>query len=599
MRNAVMPVLAALAVPGCPSRPPDAVICGDSSAAQTPLAEPQVSVRVKAGLADGPLQGRLLVLLARDGATEPRFQILDDDRTAQVFGVDVEDWSPGQVRTLSGEVAGAPVATLKALPPGEYTVQAVLHKYETFRRKDGHTVKLPMDRGEGQQWNLAPGNLLSTPHVVRVAAGEALTLEIELDREIAPLPPVAETRLYRHIELESPRLTEFWGRPMKLGARVLLPEGWDTHPQARYPVMIYHSHFARELAGYRETPPDAGLPPVDREGLIRECPNGHGDSCERHGYTRMVQEAGYEFHKQWMGAGFPRVILVQIEHANPYYDDSYAVNSANVGPYGDAITYELIPHIEAEFRGLGAWARGMYGGSTGGWEAIAAQVFYPDEYNGAIGNCPDPLDFAAYTTFNIYEDASAYDSAGPFRRTPRVASRYDDGRTRSTVEQTNRVELALGTRSRSGMQYDIWEAVYSPVGPDGYPRRIFDKETGAIDAEVAAHWRENYDVGHILTRDWDRLAPKLRGKMWINTGDMDTFFLELAVRRIEQRLKKLSPPADLPISYGYGHGHCWSGEAGRMNFESRLTYHARFIPQLVGHFIKTAPAGADTTSWRY
>lgn len=587
-------VLVLLASIACQPTPPKPV-----SRELAPPTDSQVAVRVRAGLAPGPLQGRLLVLLAQDPTREPRFQVMDDDRTAQVFGVDVEDWSPGQVWVLAGDVAGAPVPSLRALPPGEYTVQAVLHRYETFHRADGKVVKLPMDRGEGQQWNLAPGNLLSTPRKIRVEAGKPLALDIEIDHAIPALPPVTDTKLLRHVEIESPKLTEFWGRSMKLGARVLLPEGWDTRPQARYPLMIYHSHFGRELAGYRETPPDEGLPPIDRAGLIKDCPNGHGDLCEQHGYTRMVQEAGYEFYKQWTGAGFPRVILVQLEHANPYYDDSYAVNSANVGPYGDAITYELVPHLEKEFRGLGAWARGMYGGSTGGWEAIAAQVFYPDEYNGAIGNCPDPLDFRAYTTFDIYADRNAYDASGPFRRTPRVASRNADGTMRSTVEQTNRVELALGTRSRSGMQYDIWEAVYSPVGADGYPRRIFNKETGEIDAEVAAYWRENYDVGHILTRDWGRLAPKLRGKMWINTGDMDTFFLELAVRKIEERAAALAPPADLKITYGHGHGHCWSGEAGRMNFESRLTYHARFIPQLVEHFIKTAPAGADVVSWRY
>lgn len=563
------------------------------------MAGPWVTVKVRAGLADGPLQGRLLVLLARDETREPRFQVMDDDRTAQVFGMDVEGWSPGQVQVFDGDVAGAPVTTIGALPPGRYTVQAVLHKYETFKRGDGKIVKLPMDRGEGQQWNLAPGNLLSTPREVQVVAGRPLEVELELDTEIPPLPPVTETRLYRHVELESPRLTEFWGRPMKLGARVLLPEGWDTHPQARYPLILYHSHFGRELAGYRETPADPGLPAVDREGLRKHCPNGHGDLCAQYGYERVVQEAGFEFYKKWTGEGFPRVILVQLEHANPYYDDSYAVNSANVGPYGDAITYEMVPHLEREFRGLGAWARGMYGGSTGGWEAIAAQVFYPDEYNGAIGNCPDPLDFTAYTTFDIYGYANAYFMDGPFRRTARSASRHADGTPRSTVEQVNQVELALGTRSRSGQQYDIWEAVYSPVGDDGYPRRIFNKVTGEIDREVASHWREHYDVGHILTRDWDRLAPKLRGKLWINTGDLDTFYLELAVRRLEARIGRLNPPAEAPVVYGHGHGHCWSGDAEHMNFESRLTYHARFIPGLVEHFLKTAPPGVDTTSWRY
>ncbi len=98
------------------------------------------------------------------------------------------------------------------------------------------------------------------------------------------------------------------------------------------------------------------------------------------------------------------MIIIEIQHANPYYDDSYAVNSANLGPYGDAITYELIPYLEKKYRCLGAgWARFLYGGSTGGWEALAVQVFYPDEYNGCWAACPDPIDFRAYTVVNIYQ----------------------------------------------------------------------------------------------------------------------------------------------------------------------------------------------------
>ncbi|HWM84337.1 MAG TPA: hypothetical protein VNO33_00840, partial [Kofleriaceae bacterium] len=391
----------------------------------------------------------------------------------------------------------------------------------------------------------------------------------------------------------------FWGRDVFLGATVLLPEGWDSHPQARYPLIINHGHFSRELSGYREAPPEPGLPPVDMDGLRRHCPNGHGDACAKYGYVRMVQEAGHRFATQW-GKRFPRVILVDIQHANPYYDDSYAVNSANLGPYGDAITHELVPHLEKEFRGLGAWARGMYGGSTGGWEALAAQILYPDEYNGAIGACPDPIDFRAYTTFDIYGDDNAYHSGKGFRRTPRAGVRNDDGTLRATVEQVNRMELALGTRSRSGQQFDIWEAVYSPVGDDGYPRRIYDKVTGAIDKEVAAHWREHYDLGHILTRDWARLGPKLRGKLRIYVGNMDTYYLDRSVRLVEERLGEVKDPrSDVVFDYGTRDGHCWSGDREHMNFESRLTYHQRFIPVLVDRFLRTAPRGADTRSWRY
>jgi len=421
-----------------------------------------------------------------------------------------------------------------------------------------------------------------------------------LDQALPPLPPTPDTTYVKHVRIRSELLSRFWGRDMHLGAIVLLPQGFDEHPDARYPLLIAHGHFNRTLSGWREQPADPELPKVDLEGLKRDCPNGHGERCAAHGYTRLVQEAGYRFFQQWTGQGFPRVLLMEIQHANPYYDDSYAVNSANVGPYGDAIVQELIPAIERQFRGLGAWARGMYGGSTGGWEALAAQVFYPDAFNGAVANCPDPVDFRAYETVNLYEDENAYFFEGPFRRTPRASTRNALGQTTGLTLQDNRLELVLGERSRSGEQFDIWEAVFSPVGQDGYPQRIFDKRTGAIDPKVAAHWREHYDLSHILARDWATLGPKLRGKLHVNVGVLDTYFLDGAVRLMEERLRTLdNPEPDVAFAYSATAGHCWSGDAKHMNFESRLTYHARFIPLLVEHFLRTAPKGADTRSWRY
>ena len=219
------------------------------------------------------------------------------------------------------------------------------------------------------------------------------------------------------------------------------------------------------------------------------------------------------------------MIIIEIQHANPYYDDSYAVNSANLGPYGDAITYELVPFIEKQFRGIGkGWARFMYGGSTGGWEALAAQIFYPDEYNGAWGACPDPIDFRAYTVVNIYEHKNAYYAEAPWKQMPRPGKRNYLGELAATIEEMNHMELALGTNSRSGGQWDIWQAVYSPVGKDGYPKPIWDKLTGKIDHSVAEYWREHYDLGHILKRDWKKLGPKLEGKLHIYVGEADNYY---------------------------------------------------------------------------
>ena len=353
-------------------------------------------------------------------------------------------------------------------------MQVLLHRYETFTRADGHTVKLPMDRGEGQQWNRAPGNLYSTPKRITIDPAKGDTIRLSLDALIPAIPDPPETKYIKHVRIQSERLTKFWGRPMFLGAHVLLPEGFASHPDARYPLVIFHGHFPSTFDGFREEPPDPNLKCEYSERFHLDC------------YNRIEQQFAYQFYKDWTGRIFPRFLIIEIQHANPYYDDSYAVNSENVGPYGDAITYELIPEIEKRFRALGqGWARFMYGGSTGGWEALGAQIFYPDEYNGCWAACPDPIDFRAYTVVDIYRDKNAYFLDSFWKRTPRPGMRNWLGHVSTTLEEMNRRELVLGTKTRSGQQWDIWEAVFSPVGPDGYPKRIFDKRTGAIDRSVA------------------------------------------------------------------------------------------------------------------
>jgi Putative esterase len=443
-----------------------------------------------------PLDGRLLLLVSKNNEREPRFQINEDLNTQQVFGIDVDGMKPDAEAIVDAAAFGYPVRSLSQLPPGEYWVQALLHRYETFKRSDGHTVKLPMDRGEGQQWSRAPGNIYSKPQKLSLDPQKAETIKLKLDQEIPPIVPPKDTKYIKHVKIQSKLLSDFWGRPMHLGANVLLPEGFDSHPNARYPLVIFHGHFPADFGGFRETPPDPDLKP------------DYNERFKLAGYNKIVQEHAYKFYQEWTGPNFPRMIIIEIQHANPYYDDSYAVNSANLGPYGDAITYELVPFIEKQFRGIGkGWARFMYGGSTGGWEALAAQIFYPDEYNGAWGACPDPIDFRAYTVINIYEHKNAYYAESPWKKTPRPGKRNYLGELAATAEDENHMELALGTKSRSGGQFDIWEAVYSPVGADGYPKPIWNKLTGEIDHSVAAYWREHYDLGHILSatgRSWDR-----------------------------------------------------------------------------------------------
>ena len=536
-----------------------------------------------------PIDGRMLLMISVDSEREPRFQINDGANTQLIFGIDVNGLTPGIEAVIDAQVLGYPLQSLAEIPPGEYWVQGLLHRYETFHRADGHTVKLPMDRGEGQHWNRAPGNLYSVPQKIHVDPASNTIISIVLDQEIEPIDPPEDTKYVKHIKIQSKLLTDFWGRPMHLGAVVLLPHGFDEHPEARYPLIVNHGHFSRTFGGFRETPPDPDLEPEYSERFRME------------GYNRVQQEHAYELYQEWTGPNFPRMVVIEVQHANPFYDDSYAVNSANLGPYGDAIMRELVPFVEEQFRCIGeGWARFTYGGSTGGWEALAVQVMYPDDFNGCFAACPDPIDFRAYTVVNIYEDKNAYFVGGQWKRTLRPGQRDYRGHVSTTLEQTNIRELVLGTHSRSGDQWDIWEAVYSPVGEDGYPKRIWDKRTGEIDREVAAYWREHYDLRYIMERDWKTLGPKLQGKIHIYCGTMDNYYLNNAVVLTEQFLENTTDPYyGGEVDYGHGAEHCWNGDQERPNAISRLRYHQMYVQKILKRIEIAAPDGADLTSWRY
>lgn len=537
----------------------------------------------------GAVDGRIILILAKDGEREPRLQVTAGVDAPQIFGIDIDRMTAAQTATIDGDVFGYPYDSLADLPAGDYVVQAVLHRYETFNLKNGKTVKLPMDRGEGQQWRRAPGNLYSKPVTVRLTHNAAETIDIVMDQLIPPVEPPEDTRYVKHVRIKSELLSEFWGRDMHLGAHVLLPEGFDEHPDARYPLMIFHGHFPDDFGGFQETPPPDDLECERSERFDLDC------------YNRVVQQEAYDFYRTWTGPDFPRMLIIEIQHANPYYDDSYAVNSENLGPYGDAITYELIPFVEETFRGLGQpWSRFLYGGSTGGWEAMAAQVFYPDEYNGAFAACPDPIDFRAFVSVNMYADKNVYFSDGPFNRLPRPERRNYLGHITVMMEDENHMELVLGTNSRSGGQYDIWEAVYSPMADDGYPQRAWDKKTGEINASVVEHWRENYDLRYIMQRDWETLGPKLEGKLHIYVGDMDNYYLNNAVYLTEAFLESTTNPYYAGVvDYGDRAEHCWNGDHDNSNAISRLRYNTMYVPRVLQRIEQSAPDGADLTSWRY
>jgi hypothetical protein len=519
-----------------------------------------------------PMDGHVVLAISTNNRREPRMEISEELETQQMFGADAEG-----VRsvTIDGATLGYPRTSFDQIPAGEYYVQAVLNVYQTFHRADGHTVKLPMDQGEGQQWNRKPGNLYSDPVRLKLDPASAEVVRIELDKTIPPIEPPKDTKYIRHVKIESKRLSAFWGRPMYLGAVVLLPEGFDEHPDAHYPVLYYQGHFA---------------PSFNAGAFVTEPPAAGG------GDTRA--ENGYRFFQDWTSGRLPRMLIVCTQDANPYYDDSYAVNSANVGPYGDALIEELYPYVEKRFRGIGeGWARGVYGGSTGGWRALALQVFHPDFFNGAWVACPDPIDFHAYSLVDLYRDRNAFYADSVWKQVPIPMERTADGKVLSMMDDAIRFELVLGTRGRSAEQFDIWQAVYSPVGEDGYPRLILDPRTGAIDRQVAEYWKEHYDLDYIIERDWKTLGPKLVGKLHFAVGDNDSYYLDRAVRLTEKFLESTREPAKGPyyagdFDYGRLQPHGYTGDP-------KIPLNQRFMALMLERMLQTAPAGADVRSWRY
>ncbi len=549
--------------------------------------ELQFEVTYDSSLASSAFDGRLLVLISSSDRSEPRFQINDNDDTGIIIGKDVSNWASETPELVGGNQAIYPLENLKELKAGRYYIQALLNKYDTFELANGHSVQLPMDQGEGQHWNTSPKNIYSTPQWIEISASTK-KVKLHLSEEIPPITPVADSEYIKHIRIQSEMLTAFWGRPMYLQANVLVPHGFDKEAATEYPLTVFHGHFPKTFGGFRPEPPTA--PENDdvynaRFGIT--------------GYEYIQQKEAHDFYRQWVSDDFPRFIAIEIQHQNPYYDDSYAVNSANLGPYGDAITYELIPHVEAMFNGVGeGWGRFLYGGSTGGWEALAVQVFYPKEYNGCFAACPDPIDFRAYTVVNLYEDENAYYSEGTFKKTLRPGRRDGKGLIQSSLRQMNRREMALGSKGRSGDQWDIWQAVYSPAGEDGYPKSIWNKKTGEIDKEVSEYWRENYDLNYIMKRDWTSIGKDLEGKVHLYCGDMDNYYLNNAVVLTEEFLESTTDPYyNGEVDYGDMAEHCWNGDQENPNHISRLRYNTMYLEKIQKRLKSAAPRNHRLKNW--
>ena len=463
---------------------------------------------------------------------------------------------------------GFPLKSVRELPAGDYYVQALFNVYTRFHRSDGNTIFAHMDQWEGQQFNKSPGNLYSEAGHFHLDPLTGYEIRLNLDRKIpTPLPP-GDTPYVKHIKIQSKLLTQFWGQPIYLGATVLLPEGYDTHPNAHYPVLYEQGHFSlRAPLGFSTEQSPADLP--IREGRI----------------------SGPELYKRWSSPNFPRMIAVTFQHPTVFFDDSYAVNSVNNGPYGDAIMNELIPYIEEHFRIIRQpYARVLTGGSTGGWESLALQVFHPEFFGGTWTFYPDPVDFSRYQLVDIYKDTNAFLAPNYDPPIPeRPMQRTGEGQVDVTVRQMSQLEEVLGSHGRSGEQYEAWEAVYGPIGNDGYPKPLWDKATGKIDKSVALYMQANgFDLRYYLQQNWPKIGPQLAGKLHIYCGDMDNFYLNLAVYKLEDFLRSANPPYGGSFEYGRPmKGHGWTP----LN-------QAELVRVMANHITLNAPQGADG-SWKY
>jgi hypothetical protein len=533
-----------------------------------PQAGSSFEISYAASLHPGPVTGRVFVVITKRNFPEPRFQAGSYGGSVPFFGVDVDGLKPGDSAVIDGSTPGFPLSSLKDLPADDYYVQAVLNVYTQFHRRDGHVIWAHMDRWEGQRWNTSPGNLVSEVQKVRLDPAAGFDVKLALARKLPEISVAADTEWVKRVKIQSKLLSDFWGQPIYVGATVLLPKGYARDTSMKYPAIYIQGHFGLGAPfGFTTTAPAKRTP--EQEARARR--------------PRGPRESGYEFAQSWMSDDFPRMIAVTFQHPTPYYDDSYAVNSENNGPYGDALLQELVPYLEKTFRILPEpSARVLTGGSTGGWEALALQVLHPAFFNGAWVFYPDPVDFRKYELTNIYEDDNAFEvRSSDWSKAVRPLSRTADGQVTLTMREMSQLEAVLGSHRRSGQQLAAWEAAYGPVGPDGYPRALWDGETGKIDKEVAAYMRDNgYDLRYNLETNWPKIGKNLVGKIRVYVGDMDNYYLNLAVYLLEDFLKDAADPkAEAVFEYGRPtKGHGWQPMS-----------NADLVRAMAEHIAATAP----------
>jgi len=446
-------------------------------------------------------EGRIFLFIAESSGREPRLGIWPGGST-QIFAANIENWKAGEVFTFSGsaDLSRPKTISLDEIPEGNYRLQVLWDQNR-----------------EASQIN-AEGNLYS--QVMRIELSGNLDVELPLENSVPP-QELNQHELLKEVNIKSDVLSEWWGKEMRLKAAVLLPPAFHDEPDKYFPVRY-------SIAGY----------------------GGR--------YTRANRFVEWDtnFMDWWQSDESPEVINVFLDGEGPF-GDCYQLNSENSGPYGTALTEELIPYIEKKYRGKGTpETRFLDGCSTGGWVSLALQLFYPDFFGGCFSYSPDQVDFENCQLMNIYHDENAfYNEHGYLRPIMRDVTGEPIVSQKAFIQHEN----TLGwnnTYTTSGGQFGAFTALFSPKGEDGLPVPLFDPQTGEIDHEVAEHWRK-YDLKNYVDTNWKTLGPKIQGKIWIWMGDMDNFYLNPALRAFDEMLKsKDNPKSDAVINFTPMAGHC-------------------------------------------
>jgi hypothetical protein len=445
-------------------------------AAPASAAGAPVSVRFGKAIS-APVSGRLLVFAKRvEEGAKPEEAVdptVFDPRRVAVAARDVEGIASGAIVAIDTETGAFPSA-FSALPPGTYRFQALLD------RNRNHAYS---GRGAGDIISAVVEGRLPGPV-------PALTLSSIL----ADGGAERSTPQVQSIDFISPALTRFWGRPILMRGWIALPPGYGRGDRS-YPVLYNIGGFGSDY---------------------RSAFRGAKDA-------RAGMDSGR----------LPQMIWVELDESSAAGPHLF-VDSVNNGPWGTALTEELIPWLERRYRMDGAPnGRLLTGHSSGGWASLWLQTRYPELFGGTWSTSPDPVDFTDFVGVDLYDPAANMYVARD--GTPRPFIR-DQGKTLASMADSARFEHVIGAY---GGQFASFDWVYSPRGPDGRPLPLFDRRTGAVDPEVARYWRENYDISLRMRRMWPAIGPRLHGKLHVIVGTEDTFFLEGAVRKLEATLKGL------------------------------------------------------------